>query len=225
MERLQVKASSRADKGKGAARKIRAKGEIPGVVYGVGMEPLPLQVNQHDFDTVLKGTEITNVLIDLEIDGKETVCVMLRDFQVDIIKRFFTHVDFQKIDLKKKLKLEIPIHLVGKAPGVKEGGILEHTRRTLEVRCLPTAIPEAIDVDVSALDIGDTIHLSDITLPEGVEPISAADFTIAAVVEPKEEKVEEAVAEEGAPTEPEVIGEKKAEEGAPAEEAKEEKKE
>lgn len=224
MERLQVKATLRDSKKKGAARKIRAQGDIPGVVYGADMEPLTLKVNQHDFDKALKGSEITNVLIDLEIEGKETLPVMLRDFQVDILKRFFTHVDFQKIDLKKKIKLEIPVHLVGKAPGVKEGGILEHSRRTLEVRCLPTAIPDAIDVDVSHLDIGDTIHLTDLKLPEGVEMISAADVTIAAVVEPKEEKIEEVVAEEGAPAEPEVIGEKKAEEGA-GEAAKEEKKE
>ena len=221
MDRLQVKALVRNNKGKGAARKIRAQGEVPAVVYGVGLDPLPLTVNLHEFDKALKDIEGTSVLIDLDIDGKETLAVMLRDFQVDIISRKFRHLDFQKVDLKKKFKLEVPIHLVGIAPGVKEGGILEHIRRTLEIRCLPAGIPQSIDVDISALNIGDTIHLHDLKLPEGVEVAFTSDVTIAAVVAPAEEKEEVAPGEEGA-AEPEVIGEKKEEGGEAA--AKEEEK-
>lgn len=218
MDRLQVKAQIRNSIGKGAARKVRAQGDVPAVVYGVGVDPLPLTVNLHDFDKAMRGIEGTSVLIDLAIDGKETLPVMLRDFQVDIISRKFRHLDFQKVDLSKRIKVEVPLHLVGKAPGVKEGGILEHLRRTLEIRCLPTAIPDSIDVDVSQLNIGDTIHLHDVKLPEGVEVAFAADITIAAVVAPVEEK--EAVPGEEAPTEPEVIGEKKEAEEAPKEEEK-----
>ena len=221
MDRLQVKALVRNNKGKGAARKIRAQGEVPAVVYGVGLDPLPLTVNLHEFDKALKDIEGTSVLIDLDIDGKETLAVMLRDFQVDIISRKFRHLDFQKVDLKKKFKLEVPIHLVGIAPGVKEGGILEHIRRTLEIRCLPAGIPQSIDVDISALNIGDTIHLHDLKLPEGVEVAFTSDVTIAAVVAPAEEKEEVVPGEEGA-AEPEVIGEKKEEGGEAA--AKEEEK-
>lgn len=219
MERLQIKAKLREERGKGAARKARAAGKIPGIIYGVGQEPLPLTVNHHDFDTALKGVESTNMVIDLEIEGKETVTVMLRDYQVDILRRNFTHLDFLKIDLTKKIKVEVPVHLVGSPPGVKEGGILEHVRRHLEVRCLPNAIPNSIDVDVSHLNIGDTVHIHDVKLPEGVEVVASTDVTLAAVVEPAAEKVEEPT-EEGL-KEPEVLTEKKAE--AKEEAAKEEK--
>jgi large subunit ribosomal protein L25 len=226
MERPQVKANLRQEKGKGAARKIRAKGAVPAILYGVGVEPLPLSVNLHEFDKALEGVEGTGVLIELSIDGKESLPVMLRDYQVDLITRKFEHLDFQKIDLSKKVKLEVPIHLVGKAPGVKDGGILEHMRRQLEIKCLPTAIPEAIDVDVSQLNIGDIIHVSDIQLPEGVEVLTALDQTVAAVVEPAPEPTAEevAAATEAAPAEPEVIGAKKEEEGEGEEKDKKKEK-
>ena len=215
MERLQVKANLRQEKGKGAARKLRAQGTVPAVLYGLGEAPVALAVNLHEFDKALEGVEGTGVLMDLSIDGKQALPVMLRDYQVDLITRKFEHLDFQKIDLTKKVKLEVPIHLVGKAPGVKDGGILEHMRRQLEIKCLPTAIPEAIDVDVSLMNMGDIIHVSDIKLPEGVEVLTALDQTVAAVVEPAPEPTPEevAAAAEGAPAEPEVIGAKKEEEG------------
>lgn len=211
MERLQIKAKIRDQRGKGAARKARAAGEIPGVMYGVGLEPMTLTVNHHDFDSALKDIESTNMVIDLEIEGKETIPVMLRDFQVDILKRNFTHVDFLKVDLTKKIKVEVPVHMVGTAPGVKEGGILEHPRRHIEVKCLPIAIPDSIDVDVSGLNIGDSIHIEDIQLPEGVEYTEGTNITLAAVVEPME-IVEPEVGAEEEMAEPEVLTEKKAEE-------------
>jgi large subunit ribosomal protein L25 len=227
MERLQVKANLRHEKGKGAARKLRAKGSVPAILYGVGVEPTPLAVNLFDFDKALEGVEGTGVLMDLSIDGKEALPVMLRDFQADVITRKFEHLDFQKVDLTKKIKLEVPIHLVGKAPGVKDGGILEHMRRQLEIKCLPTAIPEAIDVDVSQLNLGDILHVSDIKLPEGVEVLTPLDQTVAAVVEPASEPTAEEVAAavEGAPAEPEVIGAKKEEEPAGEGKEKDKKKE
>jgi large subunit ribosomal protein L25 len=226
MERLQVKAKLRQEKGKGAARKLRAAGAVPAILYGLDAEPLPLSVNLFDFNKALEGVQGTGVLMDLSIDDKEALPVMLRDYQVDVITRKFEHLDFQKVDLTKKIKLEVPIHLVGKAPGVKDGGILEHLRRQLEIKCLPTAIPEAIDVDVSQMNIGDILHVSDIKLPEGVEVLTALDQTVAAVVEPTAEPTAEeiAAATEGAPAEPEVIGAKKEEEGEGDEEEKEKDK-
>ncbi len=216
MERLQVKAKLREGKGKGAARKARAAGEIPGIIYGVGIDPLALTIDRFDFDKALKNVESTNMVIDLAIDGKETIPTMLREYQVDVLKRKFLHVDFLKIDLSKKIKVEVPIHLIGTAPGVKEGGILEHVRRHLEVKCLPIAIPNSIDVDVSHLNIGDTVHMHEVSLPEGVEFAISEDVTLAAVIEPAAEVVVEP--SEEAVTEPEVLTEKKAE----AKEAKEE---
>lgn len=223
MERLQLKAQIRKSVGKGTARKVRAKGLIPAIFYGAGLEPLPLSVDHHDFEKAISKTGSTNVLFDLEIEGNKAVAVMVRDYQADVLDRHLLHVDFQKIDLKKKVKVEVPIHLVGKAPGVKEGGILEHIRRHLEVICLPTAIPEAIDVDVSHLQIGNTIHVQDLELPKGVEMSPMTNVTVAAVAAPVAEKEEVPVEGEEVPTEPEVIGEKK-EEAAEAGEPKEEKK-
>ena len=212
MERFQLKAQVREEIGKGAARKIRAKGMIPGVVYGFDQEPLPLSLVTRDLDRIMDKSESTNVLFDLEIEGKSTIGVMLREYQVHVIDRHFLHVDFQKIDPNKKIKVEVPIHLVGKAPGVKEGGIMEHIRRSLEVICLPDSMPSSIDVDVSGLNIGDTIHIHDLKLPEGIELVPMADVTVAAVVAPvAEEEVAPAEGEE-APTEPEVLTEKKADE-------------
>lgn len=220
MQRLQIKAQPREATGKGVARKLRAQGRIPGIVYGVGVEPLPLSVDHHDFDKALRNTESTNVLIDLEVEGKENVPVMLREYQAGVISREFLHVDFQKIDLSQKIKTEVPVHLVGTAPGVKDGGILEHTRRTLEVRCLPDNIPAAIEVDISALSLGDSIHVEELTLPKGVEGTAATNFTIAAVVAPAVEKVAEPAEGEEAAAEPEVTKQKKADEGDKKEEEK-----
>lgn len=223
MERMQLKAKIRDEFGKGAARKLRREGLIPGIIYGRGFDPLPLTVDPHDLDKALIEAGGTNLLFDLEIEGKDKYPVMVREYQADVIDRHLLHVDFLKVDLTKKINVEIPVRLEGKAPGVKEGGILEHLRRTLEVVCLPTKIPGAIGVDVSQLKIGDTFHVHDLKLPEGVELVSTIDVTIAAVVAPVEEKVEEVAAEE-APTEPELVGEKKPAEGEAEEAKKEEKK-
>jgi len=154
-----------------------------------------------------------NVLFNLKIEGRDTIPVMVKEYQAHVLSRHFLHVDFLKVDLKKKISVQVPIQLVGKAPGVKEGGILEHITRSIKVVCLPTAIPESIEVDVSALDIGDNLHVHDLKLPQGVEIPAGVDFTIAAVVAPVEEK-ELAPATEV--VQPEVIGEKKPEEGAAA---------
>lgn len=214
MERLQLKAQVREGRGKGAARQLRMQGMIPGILYGRGETPVALTVNLRELDRALHGSGDTNQLFDLEIEGQSVIPAMVRDYQAHVISRRLTHVDFLKVDLTKKIHVEVPLHLVGKAAGVKEGGILEHLRRTVEVVCLPISIPEAIDVDISGLNIGDILHLSDVALPANVEWITATDVSVAAVVAPAEEKVEAAAA---TTAEPEVIGKKKpAEEAAPA---------
>ncbi len=221
MERMQLSATKREQQGKGPARRVRSQGLVPAVLYGQGIEALKLTINPKDLLKTL-GKGGTNILLDLKIEGQETVPVMVKEYQADVLKRNFLHVDFLKVDLKKKVSVEVPIHLTGKAPGVKEGGILEHVTRSIKVICLPTAIPQALEVDVSSLDIGDNLHVHDLKLPPNVEIPPGADFTIAAVVAPVEEKELEAATEV---VQPEVIGEKKPEEGAaPAAGGKEEKK-
>ncbi len=221
MERLQLTALLRSEKGKGPARRMRAKGLVPGILYGQGNETVLLSVNPKELLKTLSTAAGTNILFNLQIEGKGAVPAMLKDFQAHVLTRNFIHVDFLQVDLSKKIVVEMPIHLVGKAPGVKEGGILEHITRTLKVRCLPTAIPKALDVDVSHLNIGGNIHVHDLKLPEGIDLLPGADVTIAAVVAPKEEKIEVPT---GEIQQPEVLTEKKpaAEEAAPA--GKEEKK-
>lgn len=208
MERQQLTANTRQKTGKGVARQLRAKGSIPAILYGQGEEAMPLSVNTRDFTKAMSSASGINVIVDLAIDGKSQIPVMVKDYQAHIIDRRFLHVDFLKIDLSKKVVVEVPIQLVGKAPGVKEGGILEHITRSISVNCLPTAIPNSLEVDVSALNIGDNIHAHDLKLPEGVELVPGADETIAAVVAP----VEEAAASTEV-VQPEVLTEKKPAEG------------
>ncbi len=210
MERQQLTATTREKSGKGVARQLRAKGAIPAVLYGQGQEATLLQVDLRDFTKVVSTGAGINVLFDLEIQGKGKVPVIVKDYQAHVIDRKFTHVDFFKIDLTKKISVEVPIHLVGKAAGVKEGGILEHITRSLKVNCLPGAIPQFLEADVSNLNIGDSLHLHDLKLPQGVEAVPGADETIAAVVAPVEEVV---VTPETEVTQPEVLTAKKPAEG------------
>lgn len=210
MERQQLTANLRQKTGKGVARQLRAKGSIPAVLYGLGQEPTTLSVNTRDFTKAVSSASGINVIVDLEIEGKERIPVMVKDYQAHVIDRHFLHVDFLKVDLTKKIVVEVPIQLVGKAPGVKEGGILEHITRNIKINCLPTAIPKSLEADVSGLNIGDNIHVHDLKLPEGVELVPGADETVAAVVAPVEEVVTAASTEV---VQPEVLTEKKPAEG------------
>ncbi|MCC6272876.1 MAG: 50S ribosomal protein L25/general stress protein Ctc [Deltaproteobacteria bacterium] len=223
MERQQLTANLRQKTGKGVARQLRAKGAIPAVLYGQGQEAMPLSVDTRDFTKVVSSASGINVIVDLQIEGKDRIPVMVKDYQAHVIDRKFLHVDFLKVDLSKKVSVEVPIQLVGKAPGVKEGGILEHITRTIKVNCLPTAIPNALEADVSGLNIGDNIHVHDLKLPEGVELVPGSDETVAAVVAPVEEVVTTPATEV---VQPEVLTEKKPAEGEGEKkvEKKEEKK-
>lgn len=210
MERQQLTATPRDKTGKGVARQLRAKGAIPAVLYGQGQEATLLHVNLRDFTKVVSTGAGINALFDLDIQGKGKIPVIVKDYQAHVIDRKFTHVDFFKIDLSKKVSIEVPVHLVGKAAGVKEGGILEHITRSVKVNCLPTSIPQFLEADVSNLNIGDSLHLHDIKFPEGVEAAPGADETIAAVVAPVEEV---AATPETEITQPEVLTAKKPAEG------------
>lgn len=222
MQRQQLSANLREKTGKGVARKLRAQGALPAILYGMGEQPLPLSVNARDFTKAVSSASGINVIVDLKIQGKDQVSVMVKDYQAHCIDRNFLHVDFLKVDLTKKVQVEVPIVLVGKSIGVKDGGILEHITRTLSINCLPTAIPNSLEVDVSALKIGDNLHVHDVKFPEGIELAGSADQTIAAVVAPAEEVVAAPSAEV---VQPEVLTEKKPAEGAaPAGDKKDEKK-
>lgn len=211
---IPLKGTRREKLGKGGARKSRAAGEIPGVLYGHGETPVPVAVGSREFDVALRGHKGGNAIVSLSVAGTEYTA-LVRDVQYDPVTHNILHLDFQHISLTETIEVSVPVHLTGLAVGVKDaGGILEPITRELEVRCLPTAIPASIDVDVSALNIGDSIHVRDLQLGN-LEVLTDPDTTIATVVPPSvvEEKPAEAAAAEGA-AEPEVIAKgKKDEEG------------
>jgi len=224
---IQLKGTRRERVGKGGARKARAAGQIPGVVYGHGETPVPVAVEQKDFELALRHHKGGNAIVNLSVAGGSPVTALVRDVQYDPLSRAIVHLDFQHISLTEQIQVEVALHFVGLPVGVKDGGgILEHSIRTLLVRCLPTEIPPSIDVDVTAMNLGDSMHVRDLKV-EGFEIVTEGDVTIAAVVAPAAEEVvapaegTEVAAETAA--EPEVVGAKgkKDAEGTTAEAGKE----
>ena len=208
--------------GKGGARKARQGGEIPGVLYGHGETPIPVAVGARAFDLAMRTHKGGNPIVNLAVAGGEYTA-LVRDVQYDPMTHAILHLDFQHISLTETIEVRVAVHLTGLPIGVKDGGgILETILRELEVRCLPTTIPSSIDVDVSSLNVGDSIHVRDVVVPD-VTILTDADATIATVVPPtvmEEKPVEGVTPEAEAAAEPEVIAKgKKEEEGAaPAEE-------
>ncbi len=202
MQRPVLSAEIRGETRKGAARKLRAKGKIPAIFYGPRTNTIPLVVDPKELSKTLQTEAGENVLIDLDIrkgDQSDRRVVMLKDLQIDPMERAILHADFYEVTMDVMVTVEIPIHLTGKAEGVKVGGILEQVRRSLEIQCLPGDIPKSIEVDVSALKIGDSIHVREIQL-EKVKILSDPGMTVATVVPPvaEEKKVVEEVPAEGA---------------------------
>ncbi len=219
---IQLNGTRREDLGKGGARKARAAGQIPGVLYGHGQEPVPVSVAMRDLQMALRSHKGGNALVNLKLDGGEYTA-LVRDAQYDPLTHAILHLDFQHISLTETIEVEVVVKPVGLAVGVKDGGgILEMIIRTIEVSCLPTAIPETVEIDVSALNIGESLHVSDLKV-EGVTVLTPGDQALVTVVPPTVEEAPpapEVAAVEAAPTEPEVVGAKgkKEEEGAAPEE-------
>jgi large subunit ribosomal protein L25 len=226
-DRPTLEVEDRTERGTRATKRLRREGYVPGVVYGgTGQEnATSFKVNARTLRQVLVDG---SALIDLQVDGK-TLPVIVKDRQLDPVRDELIHIDLLEVRLDEKIQTQVGVHLEGieEAPGVKEGGVLEHVTHQLNIEALPTAIPEAIVVDVSGMEIAATMHLSEVTVPEGVEFLDDPEETIIATVvvpteveEPEEiEEETELVGEDGEPVE----GEEPAEEGeaaeAPAEEA------
>ena len=223
MEERTLVAHWREGKGKEKARKSRHQGLLPAVVYGHREETIPITLDPKELFKILRGGAGERTLINLTIEGLEggpiTKTVILKEKQVDPVKRTMLHVDLYTVAMDEKIHVDIPVHLIGKAHGVELGGVLEQVLREIEVECLPGDIPSSIDIDVSSLDIGDAIHVGDITL-EKAEIQLEPDQTIVTVVPPT--VYEEPVVEEEVAEEEEVEGEEKKEEKAEKEEAAEE---
>jgi len=225
---IQLSGTRRQGLGKGGARKARAAGQIPGVLYGHGETPVPVAVAARDLQVALRHHKGGNAIVNLKLDSDEFTA-LVREAQYDPISNAVLHLDFQHISLTETIQVEVAVKPLGVPLGVREGGgILEMIVRTLAVRCLPTAIPDEIPVDVNELQIGDSVHVRDVKV-EGVTIVTDPDATIATVVPPIVEEAPvapEAVPTEVAPTEPEVVGAKgKKEEEAPPEKEKEKERE
>ncbi|MBI4550151.1 MAG: 50S ribosomal protein L25/general stress protein Ctc [Candidatus Omnitrophica bacterium] len=225
MKTVELKVAHRENLGKGHARRIRRENRIPAILYGSKLAPVALSVDLKEFKKVLKTGAGENVILTLKIDGLKKDSehtARIKDIQVDPVTDAFSHVDFNAISLTEKIRVQVPVHAKGEAPGVKEGGVLEHIHREVEVECLPTQIPEKFEVVVDQMKIGDSVHVRELAMPEGVVSTMDPDEVILALHAPMKEEVA-APAEGEAPSEPEVIGKKK-EEGEAVPEAAEKEK-
>lgn len=229
MEELLLQAQTRQETGKSKVKSLRRGGFIPGVIYGEGKQATSVKVSRHELLQMVHHHRIENVVIKVKLAEdarKDSRPCMIREIQHDPVKGDITHIDFNEISLTKAIKVNVPVETKGEPAGVKsEGGSLEHIMWEIEVECLPTQIPKHFEVDVSALKIGDSVHVKDIAFPDTVKVLSDPEAVVLSVAAPMKEEV--AVPLEGEEkAEPEVIKEKKpeAEEAKAGEDKKEEKK-
>jgi len=200
LDLIEIKTKIRTTTGNGPARRLRVSGQIPAVLYGPKTEPVLLSVDKSDLELLFKKGGIGQVVLNLVIqkNGETTTRpAMIKELQTHPVSRNFIHIDFYEIKMDQKITAKIPVVTTGKAKGVEAGGILQIIRRELEVECLPLEVPESIEVDISDLDIGDSIHVGQIHVEGEVEFLEEDDYTVVTVSSPKmEEEPEEEEAEE-----------------------------
>ncbi len=220
MERVSLDASVRQRTGKEDARRLRRAGVVPAVVYGRGRKPVAVAVESRALRAALHTHAGTNVLIDLDIrvDGAaDRQLVVIKELQRDIFSHEVIHVDFQAISLEETLEAHVPVILVGTPRGVAEGGLLDQHLREVLVECLPTQIPERLEVDVTGLRVGQAVHAGDLKMPEGVTLLTPPAEVVATVLAPRVEEAPAAPAAAeavAAPLPEAAAGEKSAEKGA-----------
>jgi large subunit ribosomal protein L25 len=210
-EAIELKAWSRGRTGTGGARAIRREGRIPGIVYGGSDEPLNITLETKEVSKQIQTGHFQSTVYMLDMDGTK-IRAIPRDVQVDPVRDFPIHVDFLRLAKNAMIDVDVPVHFLneGAAPGLKRGGVLNIVRHEISLNCPADSIPESIEIDLSGMEIGDSIHISSVALPEGAEPtISDRDFTVATIVgrgseeetETEDEGAEEEVAEGETPEE------------------------
>ncbi len=220
MERITLNAEKRDKTGKGVARSLRRAGSVPGVLYRGGGST-PIQINRKELATFMNATAGEQVMVDLQFAGGEKKLALMKDYQVDPLKGELLHTDFFEVSLTEEIKVTVSITTVGEAIGVKrDGGILQHGVREIEIQCLPDKVPGHVQVDVSALETGKAIHVGDLSLGEGVKILTDLGELIATVTAPVVEEAAPAEAAAAEVAEPEVIKKGKKEEEAEAGEKK-----
>jgi len=208
---ITINAETRTDLGKGASRRLRHTEKLPAIVYGSG-DPISLTIDQREVRPHIANEVFYASVIDLIVDGKKKAeKVIVRDIQHHPFKIDVMHIDFQRIDAKKAMHMHVPLHFIGEdvAPGVKSGGLVSHTVNEVEISCLPKDIPEFIEVDISALNTGESLHLTELKMPKGVELVALShgdenhDTAIVSIHAPKVSVADEAAegGEEAAATE------------------------
>lgn len=208
MNNIELQAATRSATGNGPARVLRREGRVPAILYGPGKEPHLLSVGNHEMETIVKEGNVGRSIFNLFIDGgKEPRAAMIKELQAHPVSRDLIHIDFYEVDMARKVKVNVPVVTTGKAIGVEMGGMLQTVRRELEVLCLPIAIPQSIVIDITNLEIGQSVHVEDIQLDDTVEIPHDVDFTVLTILSQK--KAEEEGAEEG--EEAEVAAEPEAE--------------
>jgi len=196
MEEILLKAETRKGTGKGIARKLRRDGEVPAILYGRDVESVPIKISAREWETLMRRVR-KNVILTMELHsdkGVEKRPVMIKQVDTGYLGDDVNHIDFLQISMERTVEVEIPIHLTGTAKGVINNGIVEQHLRSIMVECLPTQIPEQIELDVTNLDIGDSIHVSDISL-SGVKLLEHMDVAVVTVIPPESEEKPVAVEE------------------------------
>ncbi len=202
MDLIELKTSLRTATGNGPARQLRRQGQVPAVLYGPKTESILLAVPAADIENVLRRGHLRQTVLNLSIDGgpqKMVRTAMFKELQTHPVTGQFLHADFYEVSMDQKIAVKVPVLVKGKSIGVENGGMVQLVRRELEVLCLPNAIPDSISIDVTALDMGDSMHIQDIVLPEGAEMASDTNYTVVTILSPKGagEAIEET--EEAAP--------------------------
>lgn len=194
MQQTQMKIETRTSTGKGISRRLRAAGRIPGIVYGRGMEPVAISLEPKALNAAIAGEGGLNNLITLEGGGDlDKVVVIVAEIQRDAIKRTPEHVDLHRVNMNEKVRVNVPVSLVGTAAGVKEGGLLDFAHHSLHIECLPGQIPEHIEINIADLKIGHAIHVSEISFPAGVKCVDNPKTPVVGVLgKVKEEAAAEA---------------------------------
>ena len=199
MDTMQLSSEIRDETGKGAARRLRSSGKLPAILYGAKTDPIMLAMDYSELKKTLSNRAAENIIFDLTINGEkksQSKKVMIKEIQRDPVKREYLHVDFFEISMAKELQVDIPLDLLNTPIGVEQGGILQHIRREVKAACLPQDLVDKIEVDVSSLDIGQSLHIRDISFPPGLRSLEDEDLTVVTVVAPTvtaevEEEVEE----------------------------------
>ncbi|MGD8835802.1 MAG: 50S ribosomal protein L25/general stress protein Ctc [Desulfobacteraceae bacterium] len=192
MNNIELTAETRKTKGNSPARALRRAGRVPAILYGRDTDSVMLSIGANDMETVMKEGSVGQSIFNLAIDGgKNTRAAMIKELQTDPLSQNLMHIDFYEVSMDRKLKVNVPVTTTGKSVGVELGGMLQIIRRELEVFCLPNAIPQEITIDITDLDIGNSVHVEDITLEGDVEIPHDVNFTVLTVLSPKAAEAEE----------------------------------